>query len=434
MPSRPEPGMDLDDLGFAFRDETWLDELRRAETPLPLGSIGPYELLGEVNRGGQGVVFRARQPGTRRMIALKRPVAGSLSSASSRLRFEREIEAAAALSHPNIVTVYGMEIVDGLPVYAMEWVDGRPITEWARSAGVLGQPDDEDDATPTRDPRETLEVFLRVCDAVQHAHARGVLHRDLKPSNILVDRLAQPHVLDFGLAKRTELEQEPGMPGLTATSGFLGTPAYASPEQLAGASEQLDARTDVYSLGIVLFELLTGRHPFGHRRTVPTLLKAIESEAPARPSSLDPRLDREVDTIVRKAMARDRDQRYRTVEALSRDLRRYLAGEPIEALPPSSWYLLRKLVQRNRLASALLALLFVLTASFGVWSTIQSRRLKDALGEAEFRNTLYEKMKGWSPDSILKRADINPFDPRRRVEPPRNPPTPDIPELDSPRG
>ncbi|KAA3614309.1 MAG: serine/threonine protein kinase [Planctomycetota bacterium] len=413
----------LEALGFGFEDESWLAALREAETPLPLGSIGPYELLGEISRGGQGVVFQARQPGTRRKIALKRPLAGALSSAGARLRFEQEIEAAAALNHPNIVTVYGMEIVDGSPVYAMEWVEGRPITAWANPSSAAGTEPAVEELH--RDPREKLEVFLRVCDAIQHAHARGVLHRDLKPSNILVDASGQPHVLDFGLAKRTEPAERTEFYGLTTASGFLGTPAYASPEQLAGGAV-LDARTDVYSLGVLLYELLAGRHPFCEKKGVAAFMRAVETETPVRPSTFDLRLDREVDTIAGKAMAKDRDRRYSTVEALARDLRSYLAGEPIEALPPSSWYLLRKLIQRNRLASVLLALIFLITMSSAIWSTIQSKRLKSALAEAEFRNSLYEKMKGWSPDSILKRADINPYDPRRRQEPPRNPPTPEI--------
>ncbi len=205
----PTPPVDPADYGFLFDEpgDGWLESVRDAETPVSLGSIGDYELIAEVSRGGQGVVFLARQPGTHRTIALKRLRAGTLSTAAMQQRFQREVEAAAALNHPNIVTVYGMEVVDGLPVFAMEWVDGVPVTEWAAHG--------EDDER--RDPSEMLELFLRICDAVQHAHSRGVLHRDLKPSNILVDECGQPHVLDFGLAMRLEPD---------ATGEILETPAF----------------------------------------------------------------------------------------------------------------------------------------------------------------------------------------------------------------
>jgi serine/threonine protein kinase len=369
-------GVDLTALGFGFDapDDVWLERLRLAEAPQALGSIGPYELLDEVSRGGQGVVFRARQPGTKRQIALKRMLAGSFATSAMHSRFQREVESAASLNHPNIVTAYGMEIVDGLPVFAMEWVDGVPATEWARDG---------------HDPRGVLELFLRICDAIQHAHSRGVLHRDLKPSNILVDDAGQPHVLDFGLAKRMQPELGADDEGksngvaddVTRTDDFVGTPAYASPEQFK-KSANLDERTDVYSLGVLLFEMLTGISPYGDGKSVTELILAVERGEAARPSSIDPRLGREVDTIVLEAMATERDDRYRSVDAFARDIRHYLAGEPILAVPPSSWYLVRKLVSRNQLAFAFAATVLVMTLGFGGHALWQAGELRDERDQA----------------------------------------------------
>jgi len=361
-------------LGFAFDapDEAWLQHLRAAEAPVTLGHIGDFELIEEVSRGGQGIVFRARQPRTGRDIALKRMIAGSFSSSSARARFEREVEAAAALNHPGIVTVYGMEIVDELPLYAMEWVDGEQITDWS--------------VERSRAPRALLECFALVCDAVQHAHSRGVLHRDLKPSNILVDADGQPHVLDFGLAKRIDTEALEDGEQLTLSEDFVGTPQYAAPEQFGGAGE-LDARTDVYSLGVVLFELLTGRLPFERRGSVTELLLAIQRETPPLPSSLEPRLGREIDTIVRTAMAREVHERYASVEALAADVRRYLAGVPIQALPPSNFYLVSKLVRRNQAAAAMIVSVFVLGTAY----VVNVMRFNSSLSEANSELTTTNK-------------------------------------------
>ena len=196
---------------FGFDSEAWLERLQQAEVAAALGRMGAYELLEEIGRGGQGVVFRARQPGTGREIALKRLLAGAFASPAARRRFEREIEAVTALAHPGIVTVHGVEQVEGAPVLAMEWVAGVPVTEWAARR-----------ARP-----EVLQLFLQLCEALQHAHQRGVLHRDLKPSNVLVDASGRPRVLDFGLAKRSTDQGST----ISRSGEFLGTPAYAPPEQ-----------------------------------------------------------------------------------------------------------------------------------------------------------------------------------------------------------
>jgi serine/threonine protein kinase len=313
-----------------------MDRVREAETPATLGCIGPYELIEEVSRGGQGIVYRARQPGTKREIAVKRLLAGSFATPAMLRRFEREVELAASLSHPNIVTVFGIEIIDGQPLLAMEWIDGVPIDEWATS-GESGR----------RSPKQIASMMHDVCDAVRHAHQHGVIHRDLKPSNILVDRSGVPHVLDFGLARPIGTEADGGLT-VTLTEQFVGTPAYASPEHLRSGTSAIDIRADVYSLGLVLYNALTGRLPYDVSGDLPDVFHRIEHAEPIRPSSVAPSLDREIEAIVLKALVKEKERRYQSVDLLAEDLRRYLHDEPILARPPSTFYQLGKFAKRNK--------------------------------------------------------------------------------------
>ncbi|MCG3138899.1 MAG: Serine/threonine-protein kinase PknD [Phycisphaerae bacterium] len=331
-------------------DDSWLSQLRDAEAPLVLGQLGRFELLAEINRGGQGIVYRARQPGTGRDVAIKRLLAGSLTSQQARLRFEREIEVAAQLKHPNIVTVFSREDVDGQPLLAMEWIEGQPITRWAHT----------DTGTP-RALRDQLEVFLRVCTALEHAHQRGVLHRDIKPGNILVDREDQPHVLDFGLAR---LISEPVLQ--TLTMQFAGTLAYAAPEQLHGQPEKIDTRSDLYSLGIVLYEMLTGQLPYPVGTNLTEAVTRIEQAQPLSPSRLRPELDRELELIVLKCLDKEPSRRYQSVTDLADDIRRYLRGEAIQAHPPTLTYQLGKLARRHRGPFISAILLFIVVAGFSI--------------------------------------------------------------------
>lgn len=335
-PARISPAMEQAGLfGLSLADDEWLSRLRVTLEPRAGLRIGPFELLGEVRRGAQGVVVRARQPHTERVIALKRLAHGRWSTAEERFRFEREVEAAVALSHPNIVTVFGLEYVDGQPLLSMEWVDGEPIDVWARR-GDAGKP---------RPRRMLLAAFLRVCDGVHHAHQRGIIHRDLKPANILVDAGGTPKVLDFGLAKR--FDSGSSAVGLTASGDFLGSPAYAAPEQLRTAPDGVDVRTDVYALGIILYELLTGQLPFRAAGGIAELFDAIRYGQPPPPSRIDCSIDGDLDAIVLKAIALERERRYPSVDALAADLNRYLAAEPIEARRGQAGYALRKLVRRH---------------------------------------------------------------------------------------
>ncbi|GMU80431.1 MAG: hypothetical protein AMXMBFR47_03020 [Planctomycetota bacterium] len=366
-PTRISPAGRLrEDDPFGFENDAWLALLRAGEHGAARQRIGPYELLGEVGRGGQGIVYRALQPHTHRQIAVKRLLEGALSTPAARLRFEREVETVTSLNHPNIVTVFAMEIIDGIPLLAMEWLDGQPFHRWALDGS--GRP---------REPRETLALFLQACDAVHYAHQRGVIHRDLKPANIFVCESTEPvshaapsppsrsgapgggpvaKILDFGLAKRFD-EATPS--NVTMSDEFVGTPAYASPEQIRLDHAQIDVRTDVYSLGVVLFQGLTGQMPYELPRNLAQLIETIEHAPPRRPSSLNPRIDRELDNILLKTLEKDRARRYQSVDALGADIRRYLAGEAVLAHPPSALYQFRKLVLRHRVASGLAAALLL---------------------------------------------------------------------------
>jgi len=392
---------DLSGFGFDLPDDDWLGRVRRAGQPRVLGRVGEYELLGEIGQGAQGIVYRARQPHTAREVALKRLAAGAFATPSMRVRFEREVEAAAALHHPHIVTVYGMEFVDGQPLLAMEWVDGVPVDRWVaacsqaterrsdeatreevpawpgRPPTYVGVQDGRDAGKPVpQKPRlpVILRLFSKICAAVQHAHQRGVIHRDLKPGNILVDAAGEPRVLDFGLA-RLETAQSSSAVSLTHTHAFVGTPAYAAPEQLRGTWDAVDVRSDVYALGVILYQMLTGRLPHGRSNTLAELQEAVEHRNPDRPSALNPALDREIDAIVLRAVAPEQDHRYQTVDALRADVERYLAGEPVQAVPPGGLYPFRKWVHRHRLGFAFAATVSVLVIGFGIAATVLAVRL-----------------------------------------------------------
>ena len=373
-------GSDLDVFGSHLSDADWLERVRQAQSTKPLGRLGPYELIEEICRGAQGVVFRARQPNTNRDVALKRLLAGSFATPSMRGRFEREVEAVTSLNHPNVVTVYGMEIVGGQPLLAMEWIDGRPVDKWAAGNG-----------SDRRDVREILHVFVRICDAVNHAHQRGVIHRDLKPPNILIDEKDEPRVLDFGLAKLTSTDDS-GQAGLTLTKDFIGTPAYASPEQAAGKQDEVDIRTDVYALGVILFQLLTGELPYRADLNIPELLLAIQNDEPDRPSTIVSTIDSDIDAIVLKALAKDPGQRYQSVDAFQSDIQRFLSGDAVLAHPPSALYQFRKLIRRHRMPFAFAATVLFLVVAFGGATGLLAIREANARKSAESISTFLRQM------------------------------------------
>ncbi len=331
----------------------------------PSGDLGSFELLAEASRGGQGVVYRARQRGTARIVALKRLLNGALATDAMRRRFEREIDAAASLQHPNIVTVYHVERVGDQPLLAMEWVEGVPLDQWAMDGGRGLRPIDD-----------ILTLFVKVCDAVHYAHQHGVIHRDLKPRNVLVNADGTPHLLDFGLAKLTD-RTSPSAATLTEADEFVGTPAYAAPEQVSIGAAGVDVRTDLYAVGVMLYQALTGSLPYELGQTLAELVEAIQHREPARPSARRPGLGRDLDAILLKALAKDPARRYQSVDALADDLRRYQAGEPVRAHPPSAAYHLRKLIARHRLSFSLGVFAIVAVIGFAVAVSVLALRLAE---------------------------------------------------------
>jgi len=279
-------------------------------TPLP-AAFGDYELHEEIGRGGMGVVYRATQKSLGRTVALKMLLRRDLASPADLARFRSEAEAAARLDHPGIVSIFEVGECDGHPFYSMQFVEGTTLSR--RLAGGR------------LPPREAAALVAKVADAVQAAHDRGVLHRDLKPSNILIDALGEPHVSDFGLAKRLE-----GDASVTHTGAILGTPCYMSPEQAAGSRGDVGPTSDVWSLGAILYQTLTGRPPFQAATPMDTLLAVLESDPPV-PRSLDRGVDRDLEMIALKSLQKPQDLRYDSAAGLAADLRSFLAGEPVAA-------------------------------------------------------------------------------------------------------
>jgi serine/threonine protein kinase/WD40 repeat protein len=343
------------------------------EFPAPPAGYTIQRVLG---RGGQAVVYEAMQASTRRRVALKIVRLGVRDVARRLRRFDREIDLVSNLRHPLIVTVFDSGMTsEGEPYLVMEYVEGTPVAYDSQST-----------------LRDTLAQFQRICEAIRHAHQQGVVHRDIKPSNILVDRQGLPRVLDFGLA--TTIESRDSL-ALTKTGEFLGTPIYAAPEQLRGGAAVADVRTDVYALGVILYELLTGTHPFATHSTLANIVSGILEDDPKTPSSVAHALDYEIDTIVLKAIAKAPDRRYRSVDALHADIAHYLAGEPIEAKRDSTWYMLRKAARRHRWAFSSGAGLLVLLIAFSVWMSVlygraseTSRQLSRALATRDLDHGL----------------------------------------------
>ncbi|MHC5114473.1 MAG: serine/threonine-protein kinase [Planctomycetota bacterium] len=329
-------------------------------------AIEGYEILGEVQRGSQGIVHRARQRATNRIVALKLLLAGTFATSQQRRRFEREIELLAGLEHPNIVTIYDSGTTAGGDLYlAMQYLEGMPLAEWTTRRH------EEDRARAGPGLRSLLQLFCGICDGASWAHQHGVIHRDLKPANVIVDPLGRPHILDFGLAR--PVGDEAARADVTVEGSFLGTLAYAAPEQTR-AEARVDVRADVYALGVILYELLTGRYPYPMEGDLADILRSITDTAPTPPSAWRRRGDGatapyriggELDTIVLTALAKDPERRYQSASALRDDVRRYLDGAPIEAKRDRGWYVFRKTITRHRvpfaIAAAFAALLVVFT-------------------------------------------------------------------------
>jgi WD40 repeat protein len=349
--------------------------------------IGQYRILDVLGQGGMGVVYRAEQERPRRIVALKVIRPGQESREALR-RFEHEGQVLAWLRHPGIAQVHEVGTADAghgpQPFFAMELVEGRPLTLYA-TANRLGV-------------RERLDLLAKVCDAVQHAHQKGVIHRDLKPGNILVDDSGQPKILDFGVARVTDADVR--VTTLRTTAGQLvGTLAYMSPEQVAGDPRALDTRSDVYSLGVLCYELLAGHLPLDiSARTVPHAARAIVEEEPRPLSSFDRIFRGDVTTIVAKALEKDKERRYQSASDLAADIRRHLADEPVLAQPATTLYRFRKFARRNKplvfgVAVAFVALLVGIlgTTSQAILATRERNRARDAEGRAREQRQIAEQ-------------------------------------------
>ncbi len=281
------------------------------------GRVGEYELIEELGRGGMGVVYRAHQQSLDRTVAVKMILRGDWASKTDVARFRVEAESSARLEHPNIVPIYEVGEHEGLPYFSMRLIDGVTLAQ-----RLAGGP------LPTQ---EAAELLLPICRAIAAAHDHGILHRDLKPSNILIDVDNMPYVTDFGLAKRLPTESDPSYPEtLTGSGAVLGTPGYMAPEQAAGHRGRVDERTDVYSLGAILYALLTGRAPFQATSPIDTMLQVLEQD-PIPPRLLNPRAEPDLEMIALKCLQKPVDLRYGSAAALADDLEAFLANEPISA-------------------------------------------------------------------------------------------------------
>ncbi len=349
----------------------------------PLPAVPGYELLGELGRGGMGVVFHAREIALNRLVALKMVLAGPLAHPSTRARFYLEAESVAAVQHPGVVQVFAFGEAAGHPFLALEYLPGGTLADRIKQSGPL-------------ESREAAGLALKLAEAVAAAHAAGVVHRDLKPANVLLTAAGEPKVTDFGLAKV-------GRSDMTATGAVLGTPSYMAPEQAAGKTREVGTAADVYGLGAILYDLLTGRPPFKGDSQAATLQLVLTSQ-PARPRSLNGAVPRDLETICLKCLEKEPAKRYPTAQALADDLRRFAAGEPVVARPVGKVSQAWRWCRRNKAVASLLATVLVVFATgagvAGYFAVEEGKRANEA-GENARRAIDSEKEANDERDKVL---------------------------------
>jgi len=354
----------------------------------PRPEIPGYEILREIHRGGQGVIYEAVHDATRRHVAIKVLKEGLFAGDAERHRFEREVRILSRLNHPSIVVIHDSGQVNGLDYHVMDYINGVPLDAWIAGSD-LTMPD-------------LLQTFREICSAVSAAHVRGIIHRDLKPGNILIDEEDRPHLLDFGLARfETSADDDTGSGKTVTMAGqFLGSIPWASPEQANGAPEGIDVRSDVYSLGVIMYQMTTGTFPYDITGRIPDVVHNIVHAAPTRPGLLSRRIPGEVETIILKCLSKERDRRYQSASELERDIGRYLSGEAIEAKRDSMVYLLRKTIARHRLiaVAALLVLLLL-----GGWGITMAILMKEAQQQSMIARTQQKEAERLSAEAIRER-------------------------------
>jgi serine/threonine-protein kinase len=330
-------------------------------------AVSGYEILGELGRGGMGVVYKALQIKLNRIVALKMVLAGAHASKDQLDRFNTEAQAVAHLQHPNIIQIYEVGEHAGLPYFSLEFVDGGALSD-----KTAGKP---------QEPLEAADMIERLARAMQHAHEYGIVHRDLKPMNVLLTRDGTPKITDFGLAKRLEGESS----SQTRSGAILGTPSYMAPEQAMGEIEKIGPLTDVYALGAMLYELITGRPPFLAATPMDTVIQVTKDE-PVPPAQLQPKLPRDLETICLKCLQKEQSKRYVSAGELADDLQRFRLGEPILARPVSTPERLWRWCRRNpriaMLSAAVLALLLLVAVGASV-AAIQISKQRDLAVNAQ---------------------------------------------------